>query len=61
MTTQTMQETPTLQEIYAALEKGLGHQWVHDDNVQALIQMAVERKNGVIEATLREWQAPCAP
>lgn len=61
MNTPAEQSTPSLQEIYAELEKGAGHQWVTDDNVHDLIAMAKDKGNALVETTLREWQAPCTP
>jgi hypothetical protein len=52
---------PPVQEIYRQLLQGLGHQWVSDDNVPELIEMASTRGDRLLEVELREWQAPCAP
>lgn len=54
-------DTPPLEEIYRELQRGAGHQWVNDDNVQALIDMAVSNRHRLIEVQLREWRASCAP
>lgn len=53
--------TPPLDDIYRQLQKGAGHQWVNDDNVQDLIDMAVSNRHRLIEVQLREWRASCAP
>ncbi|MFT3859518.1 MAG: hypothetical protein QM742_19120 [Aquabacterium sp.] len=53
--------TPSIDDIYRELQRGAGHQWVHDGNVQALIDMAVTRRHRLIEVQLREWRASCAP
>ena len=49
-----------LNEVYRQLKRGVGHEWVHDDNVFALIDIAVQDGNRQIETLLREWQAPCS-
>jgi hypothetical protein len=54
-------DTPELEEIYRQLQHGAGHQWVNDDNVGDLIDLAVDREHRLIEVQLREWRAPCAP
>ena len=50
-----------IDEIYAQLKRGLGHEHVTDANVPELIQMAQLDGNAVIAEELREWQAPCKP
>lgn len=49
-----------LQEIYRKLKRGVGHEMVNDDNVFALIKLAHDDGNALIEQELREWQSPCA-
>ena len=53
------QPSEDLDGIYRRLKAGEGHELVTDDNVQALIRMAEQRGDQLIEQTLREWQAPC--
>lgn len=50
------QRTPDLEDIYRQLLGGVGHQWVTDDNVTPLIEMAASRGDRLIEVELREWQ-----
>jgi hypothetical protein len=45
--------------VYQALLQGVGHEFVTEANVQALIQRAEADKHPVLAAELREWQAPC--
>lgn len=45
-------------EIYRQLKRGLGHEHVNDDNVFALINLAVQDGHQLLEKALREWQAP---
>ena len=54
------QTPPDLTEIYRQLKRGLGHEWVTDGNVFALIELAVQDGNRRIETLLREWQSPCS-
>ena len=48
-----------IQGIYRQLKKGLGRELVDDDNVAALIDLAAQDGEQVLEQELREWQAPC--
>jgi hypothetical protein len=48
-------------EIYRQLKRGLGHEWVNDDNVFELIDMARLDGHQLLEQELREWQSPCTP
>ncbi|XHS77986.1 hypothetical protein ACFJGW_20030 [Burkholderiaceae bacterium UC74_6] len=52
------QEDP-LDEIYRQLVRGLGHEHVNDDNVEALIRRADADGHTVLATELREWRAPC--
>lgn len=47
-------------DIYRKLKRGVGHELVNDDNVFALIKLAAQDGNALIEQELREWQSPCA-
>ena len=49
-----------LRQIYQQLKIGFGHERVNDDNVFALIDMAMRYGDKQIESLLREWQAPCS-
>lgn len=49
-----------IQQIYRQLKKGLGHEFVNDDNVFALIELASLDGHKLLEQALREWQAPCS-
>jgi hypothetical protein len=50
---------PSLDEIYRALRRGEGREHVNDGNVDALIDLARQRGDAVIEILLREWRSPC--
>jgi hypothetical protein len=50
-----------IDEIYAQLKRGLGHEHVTDANVLELIRMAQVDGHTVLAEELREWQAPCRP
>lgn len=50
----------SIDEIYARLTRGLGHELVNDDNVFALIERAERDRNTTLAVELREWQAPCS-
>ncbi len=57
-----MNETEHAQEIediYRKLVKGIGHEFVTDDNVDALIRRAEMDKHTILAEELREWRAPC--
>jgi hypothetical protein len=54
------QPSEELREIYHRLKIGFGHELVNDDNVFALIDMAMRYGDKHIEQQLREWQAPCS-
>ncbi len=45
--------------IYHELKLGSGHELVNDSNVDALIQLAMEYGNTLLEAMLREWRSEC--
>lgn len=51
---------PTIDDIYARLVRGLGHELVNDANVFALIALAERDRHTVLATELREWQAPCS-
>lgn len=59
MTESTQTSQSSVEEIYAELRKGLGHEHVNDDNVFQLIDMAARDGHGILEQELREWQSPC--
>lgn len=48
-----------VEAIYRQLRKGLGHELVTDANVFALIDIARQRGDSLLEQELREWQSPC--
>jgi len=50
----------SIDEIYARLTRGLGHELVNDGNVFALIERAERDGHTVLATELREWQAPCS-
>lgn len=52
---------PSVDEIYRQLHRGLGHEWVTDENVKPLIEMAVQRGHRLLEIELREWRSNCYP
>lgn len=45
--------------VYQALVQGVGHEYVTEANVEALIQRAEAGKHPVLAAELREWRSPC--
>ncbi len=51
--------TPSIDDIYRKLQGGTGHELVTLDNVGALIQMATQRDDTLLESILREWQNDC--
>lgn len=52
--------TPSIDEIYKRLTRGLGHELVNDGNVFALIERAERDRRTQLAVELREWQAPCS-
>lgn len=52
---------PNIDEIYRQLKKGLGHEWVDDDNVFELIRRCELDGQAVLAQELREWKYPCKP
>jgi len=48
-----------IEDVYQLLLKGLGHELVTEDNVDALIRRAEGEGHPVLAEELREWQAPC--
>jgi len=48
------------EHVYRQLIKGLGHELVNDDNVDALIRLAEQDRHTILATELREWRAPCA-
>jgi hypothetical protein len=50
----------SLDDIYARLKRGVGREFVNDDNVFALIERAERDGHTVLATELREWQAPCS-
>lgn len=55
-----LEPSEELKQIYHQLKLGLAHERVNDDNVFALIGMAVRYGDKHLEKQLREWQAPCS-
>ena len=53
-----LDNSPQTQHIYRQLKLGLGHELVNDENVFALIAIAQQDGNKMLETELREWQAP---
>jgi len=49
-----------VEDVYRLLCKGLGHEKVTDDNVNALIRRADQDGHTILATELREWQAPCS-
>ena len=45
--------------VFRELERGMGHELVHDGNVDALIDIARARGHLLLEQELREWRSPC--
>lgn len=57
-----MNETGHMQDVedvYQLLLKGIGHELVTEDNVDALIRRAKGDGHPVLAEELREWRAPC--
>ena len=48
-----------IEDVYRKLLKGLGHELVTEDNVDALIRRAEGDGHPVLAEELREWRAPC--
>lgn len=48
-----------LDSVYGQLVKGVGHEFVTDDNVDALAQRAEQDGHPILATELREWKAPC--
>src|SRR5580765_4003571 len=46
--------------IYRLLKRGLGHELVTDDNVDALIALAERNGHQLLLQALCEWRAPCS-
>jgi hypothetical protein len=57
MTDAELQEA---EDVYRLLCRGLGHEKVTDDNVDALIRRADRDGHTILATELREWQAPCS-
>ncbi len=51
--------TPSVDEIYEQLTRGVGREFVTDENVPALIEKAQRDRHTVLAEELREWVAPC--
>lgn len=54
-------ELQEVEDVYRLLCRGLGHEKVTDDNVDALIRRADRDGHTLLATELREWQAPCSP
>jgi hypothetical protein len=59
MDTNDNNDVNSVDEIYRKLVKGVGHEFVNDENVAELIQRAEADGRSHLAAELREWQAPC--
>lgn len=58
-TTTEASKTLDIDAIYRELVRGVGHEHVNDDNVDALIRRADADGHTILAAELREWSAPC--
>lgn len=45
--------------VYRQLEKGVGREYVTEQNVDALIQRAERNRHTVLATELREWKSAC--
>ncbi len=52
-------ELDSIDHVYRLLLRGIGHEQVSDDNVDALIKRAEADGYLLLATELREWQAPC--
>ncbi|HEY4082680.1 MAG TPA: hypothetical protein VGM81_18495 [Burkholderiaceae bacterium] len=52
-------ELDSIDQTYRLLLRGIGHEQVNDDNVDALIKRAEADGYVLLATELREWQAPC--
>ncbi|MDN3920497.1 hypothetical protein [Roseateles violae] len=52
--------TPSTEEVYQQLRKGLGHEHVNKDNVYALIRRAEADGHRILATELREWLSDCS-
>jgi hypothetical protein len=59
MPTTSVPSDAGLDDIYQELKRGVGRELVTDANVDALIQLAVERRDEQLEYLLREWRSEC--
>ena len=50
-----------IEDVYRQLVKGLGHEHVNDDNVEALIARAEQDGHTVLAQEMREWRSRCGP
>jgi hypothetical protein len=50
-----------VEDVYNLLCKGLGHERVTDENVDALVRRAEQDGHSVLAQELREWKASCSP
>lgn len=57
----TSPDKTDLNEILRRLQRGQGHELVHDGNVKDLIRLASARGDHLTETLLREWTARCSP
>ena len=48
-----------IEDVYQLLLKGVGHELVTEQNVDALIRRAEGEGHPVLAEELREWIAPC--
>ncbi len=55
----TSDATVGVEDIYRALQRGVGREQVTDGNVAELIQLAKQRGDAQLEYLLREWRSPC--
>ena len=48
-----------LDSVYGQLVKGVGHEFVTEDNVDELARRAEADGHPILATELREWKAPC--
>jgi hypothetical protein len=58
-TTPPQTDATDVNSVYQALVRGVGHEFVTDDNVDELIRRAEADSHPVLAAELREWRSPC--
>ncbi len=58
-TTDAEIDADDLDSVYGQLVKGVGHEFVTDQNVDELARRAEEDGHPILATELREWKAPC--